>query len=70
MSQFKRYEYQGVEIKVNTWSKKPKEDTLDVINEYGELGWRFICFEPSIKKSDTQKVVKLIFEREVPQTDF
>ncbi len=66
----KRYEYQGVEIKVNTWSKKPKEDVLDVMNEYGYLGWRFVAFEPSIKKSESQKVVKLIFEREIPKSEF
>lgn len=65
-----RYEYQGVEIRVNSWSKKPKEDVLDVMNEYGELGWRFVGFEPSIKKSESQKVVKLIFERLIPNSEF
>jgi len=63
----KRYEYQIVEIKVNNWSKKPKEDLLEVMNEYGDIGWKFICFEPSIKKSESQKIIKLVFEREIKQ---
>ena len=59
-----RYEYISVRQKMN-WNVISK-DYFDVIKEYAEKGWRFICIVPVMQRSDgLLNEFDLVFEREV-----
>jgi len=36
------YEYKYVTIELSTWTRKPKEDYHDVIEEHARNGWRLV----------------------------
>ncbi len=61
----KKYEYKVVSLKWNRWLGTAKTDYLEVINEYGEKGWRFVQFAPARAHSSKSKGVELVFERQV-----
>ena len=47
-----KYKYQAIRIPYNSWSGKAEADYLDIINEKGAKGWRFVGFEPLIAKAE------------------
>jgi len=63
----KKYEYKVVAVKWSPWTGKAKADYLDIINDYGAEGWRFIDFAPT--RAHSKKVsgtsIELIFEKEI-----
>lgn len=62
----KRYEYKVVKIDVNIWKTgRPEVDYLDVINEQGAIGWRFIEIIPGQVPKKNPKGIELLFEREI-----
>lgn len=60
-----QYEYETESIEFNMWKGHAKQDFLEVINERGRLGWRFVCFVPGHMRPKGVKHHELIFEREV-----
>ncbi|MBT8232270.1 MAG: DUF4177 domain-containing protein [Saprospiraceae bacterium] len=61
----KKYEYEVVSIKYSIWTGRAKEDYLQVINEYGQNGWRFVGFAPINMKPKGTKGIELVFEKEL-----
>ena len=57
------YEYKVIRIPVSMWSGKPKEDYLAVINEYADLGWRFVQVVPNSIQPKKKMGVEIIFEK-------
>jgi len=57
-----KYEYKVVSVKVN-WAGRMKVDYLDILNEYGNDGWRFVNFTPSTIKPTVTSELEIIFER-------
>lgn len=57
--------YDTVSISYSIWTGRSKDDYLDIINQKGEDGWRFICFAPNYAKPKGVKGVELLFEKEV-----
>ena len=60
-----KYEYKAIPVGFNIWKGKLKEDYLEIINEQGSKGWRFIDFAPSIALPKGKKGIELIFERKL-----
>ena len=57
------YEYKVVRIPINVWTGKPKEDYLNVIQDYAEDGYRLVqVYNPSISGYMT-KYIEIIFEK-------
>ena len=61
----KRYEYKTVQLGYSIWTGRAKDDYLDIINEYGRQGWRFMCFSPAHAKPKGVKGIEIILEREL-----
>jgi len=61
----KRYDYEVVTLGFNIWTGKAKEDYLKIINEYGDRGWRFVCFAPAAARPKGAKGTEMIFEKEI-----
>ena len=63
----KRYEYKIVTIEISAWTSRAKHDYLEVLNENGKEGWRFIEFSRSQLRPKGVKGVELLFEREIEE---
>lgn len=60
------YEYKVVKLKFNIWRNKAESDYLEVLNEMGAQGWRFIDFAPKhVVPKETKNDIEMIFERRV-----
>jgi len=57
------YTYKSVEIPHGTWSGKPKENILSVINHHGRNNWRLNSMTMGTKSA--RAYTFLLFEREV-----
>lgn len=58
------YEYKYITIKLSTWTRKPKEDYHDVIEEHARSGWRLVqIFAPAISGYGAANFYELIFEK-------
>ncbi len=65
-----KYEYKTVQFPVDrVWTGKPKEDYLQIINEYAQQGWRFIAFVPPICNARGFKGQELLFERTATESN-
>ena len=61
-----KYEYKAVTVQFDTWKGRPKDDYLQIINDLGMEGWRFLEFVPqTLKPSGTKKGMDLLFERKI-----
>lgn len=60
-----RYIYDTVSISYSIWTGRSKDDYLDIINEKGMDGWRFVCFTPMNTRPKGVKGIELIFEKQV-----
>ncbi|NNE27761.1 MAG: DUF4177 domain-containing protein [Saprospiraceae bacterium] len=58
-----KFEYKVVSIKRSIWTGKSKHDYLEVINEYGADGWRFVCFADRGAAKKGVATTELIFEK-------
>ncbi len=61
----KKYEYKVYSITYSIWTGTAREDYLEIINNLGAKGWRFIDFSPPHLRPKGVKGTDLIFEREV-----
>ncbi len=59
------YEYEAVNIDYSIWSGRAKSDHLEIINEYGSRGWRFVCFVPARCVPRGSKGIELVFEKTI-----
>ena len=60
-----KYIYDAVSISFNIWTGRSKDDYLDVINERGRRGWRFVGFAPTNLRPKGVKGTELLFEKAV-----
>lgn len=60
-----KYIYEAVQMSSSMWTGKSKEDYLEIINERGNRGWRFVGFTPPTARTKGIKGTELIFERSV-----
>ena len=58
-----KYIYETVSISYSIWTGRSSEDYLDIINERGNEGWRFVTFSPMNAKPKGVKGIELIFEK-------
>lgn len=61
----KNYVYEAVAIGWSPWTGKSKGDYLEIINERGRDGWRFVGFVPTTFRVKGVKGTELVFEKEV-----
>lgn len=64
-----KYIYDAVSISFNIWTGRSKDDYLDIINEKGREGWRFVAFAPAHAKPKGVKGTELIFEKAIPMEE-
>ena len=60
-----KYIYDTVSISYSIWTGRSKVDYLDIINEKGHDGWKFISFTPNYARPKGAKGIELIFEKQV-----
>ena len=58
-----QYEYETIGISYSIWTGKSSEDYLEIINERGANGWRFVCFAPLNARPKGVSDLEMIFER-------
>ena len=63
----KNYIYEAISIRYSIWTGRAKQDYLEIINEKGKDGWRFVGFLPYNLKPRGVKGQELIFEKEMGQ---
>lgn len=61
----KKYRYEAISISFSAWTGRSKDDYLEIINERGKEGWRFVGFTPHSAKPRGVKGTELIFEQEI-----
>ena len=61
----KKYLYETETISFNAFVGRIKSDYLEIINERGKQGWRFVCFVPKEFKVKGVKGLELVFEKEI-----
>ena len=61
----KTYIYEAVKISYNIWTGRSKQDYLDIINQRGRDGWKFVSFLPVNMRPKGVKGTELIFEKEI-----
>ena len=49
------------------WTGKPETDYLQILNEYGAQGWRFVDFVPNELRPKGVKGKEILFERAVKE---
>ena len=59
-----QYIYETIQISYSIWTGKSKDDYLDIVNERGSLGWRFVGFTPLAARPKGVKGIELIFEKQ------
>lgn len=63
-----KYEYKVVLLKIDmVWTGKPETDYLQILNEYGTQGWRFVDFVPNELRPKGVKGKEILFERAVKE---
>ncbi|NNF36274.1 MAG: DUF4177 domain-containing protein [Saprospiraceae bacterium] len=62
-----RYIYEAVSISYSIWTGRSKQDYLEIINERGDEGWRFVTFSPMGARPKGVKGIELIFEKQVEE---
>ncbi len=62
-----KYIYDAVSISFSIWTGRSRDDYLDVINEKGRDGWRFVGFVPASARPKGVKGTELLFERAIPE---
>jgi len=61
-----KFEYKVVKLKYSQWTGKVETDYLEILNEYGEQGWRFIDFAPiHLANKESKGNYEMIFERKI-----
>lgn len=60
-----KFEYKVVSIEFSTWTGRAKEDYLNVLNDMGIKGWRFVQFTPTSYKPKGAKGIEMVFERKI-----
>ena len=65
----KQYKYETYILNFSIWTGRADQDFLEIINEYGSRGWRFITFAPSYAKPKGLKGIEIIFEKEIESKD-
>ena len=60
-----KYIYEAVSINFSIWTGRSKDDYLELINERGMQGWRFVTFAPAGARPKGVKGIELIFEKQV-----
>ena len=60
-----KYEYKVVAMRISQWHGRAKSDYIDILNEYGREGWKFVQFTPTNAKPLKAKGVEMIFERKI-----
>ena len=65
-----KYEYKSVSIGFSVWTGRAKSDYLEVLNEYGAEGWRFVDFAPNFARPKGVKGIEMIFERKIIDAEF
>jgi len=60
-----RYIYETVAIPYSIWTGRSTADYLDIINDRGNEGWRFVTFSPMSAKPKGVKGIELIFEKQI-----
>ncbi len=61
----KKYIYETETISFNAFMGRIKTDYLEIINERGAEGYKFICFVPREFKVKGVKGLELFFEKEI-----
>ena len=61
-----KYVYDTVSLTFSIWSGRANSDYLDIINQKGEQGWKFVCFAPTYARPKGVKGVELLFEKAIP----
>lgn len=64
-----KYIYDAISISYSIWTGRSKEDYLEIINEKGRDGWRFVSFAPAIVRPKGVKGVELLFEKAIPDDE-
>ena len=62
-----KFIYEAESISFSVWTGRSKDDYLQIINERGEQGWRFVGFLPATAKPKGVKGTELIFEKQIPE---
>lgn len=62
-----KYEYKVVKLKFSIWKQKAEADYLEVLNDYGQEGWRFVDFAPkqAVPDNANGNKIEMIFERRI-----
>ena len=60
-----RFEYKAISINFSIWTGRAKSDYLEILNENGADGWRFIDFAPTFARPKGVKGIEMIFERKI-----
>ncbi len=66
----KKYIYEAESISFSNWTGKSKQDYLEIINERGSRGWRFVTFAPHSAIPKGVKGTELVFEKEIDDDNF
>jgi hypothetical protein len=61
----KQYKYETYILNFSIWTGRTDQDFLNIINEYGSRGWRFVSFAPGHVRPKGVKGIEIIFEKEV-----
>jgi len=59
------YIYEAISLPKSIWTGKAKTDYLEILNERGSKGWRFVGFSPTGSNPQGAKAIELIFEKQV-----
>lgn len=62
------FEYKVVGFERNNWTGRAKGDYVEILNEYGALGWRFKEFVPAGAKPKGALAVEMLFERVIKRS--
>lgn len=58
------YDYKFIRIKLNFWTRKPKEDYQTIIQQHAAKGWRLVqILAPGTGMHGTAEFYELIFEQ-------
>ena len=63
----KKYIYETENLPYSMWTGKAKKDYFQIINDRGEMGWRFVAFLPAAFRPKGVKGTELIFERVIEE---
>jgi len=58
------YKYKIVEVKHSIWTGKPKENIMDILDNYSENGWRLVqIIRPNYYTGRRGYVTEMVFEK-------